>query len=350
MTVRVGINGFGRIGRNFVRAAKAQGAAIDIVAVNDLGAPETMAHLLKYDSVGGPYPGKVRATKTTLTADGDRFLLLSERDPGQLPWGDLGVEVVIESTGVFRTREAASAHLDGGARKVLISAPSKDADASLVVGVNDDRYDPARHHVISNASCTTNCLGPLAKVIDDEFGIEQGLMSTIHAYTGDQNLVDGPHRDARRARAAAVNVVPTTTGAAVAIGGVLPRLDGKLDGLAVRVPVPAGSLVDLTVVLKRPATVESINEAYKAAARSGPLRRVLEYSDEPIVSSDIVGHPASCVFDSGLTKGRGTLFKVFGWYDNETGYSHRLVDLAILAGKKRARTTKRPRKAATKEP
>jgi len=348
MTVRVGINGFGRIGRNFVRAAKAKGADLDIVAVNDLGAPETMAHLLKYDSVSGPYPGKVRATKTTLTADGDRFLLLSERDPALLPWADLGVEVVIEATGVFRTRDAAGAHLAAGARKVLISAPSKDADVSLVMGVNDDRYNPARHHVISNASCTTNCLGPLAKVIDDRFGIDQGLMSTIHAYTGDQNLVDGPHRDPRRARAAAVNVVPTTTGAAAAIGGVLRRLDGKLDGLAVRVPVPSGSLVDLTVVLKKAATVESINEAYRSAARSGPLRKVLDYSDEPLVSSDIVGRSASCIFDSGLTRGSGTLFKVFGWYDNEVGYSHRLVDLAVLVGKKRARTTKQSRKAATK--
>lgn len=353
MPVRVGINGFGRIGRNFLRAAKGQGADVEFVAVNDLGSTETMAHLLKYDTVAGPYPGRVRSTKSTITVDNDRVQVFSERNPADLPWGELGVDVVIESTGIFRTREAASAHLEAGARKVVISAPSKDGDATFVIGVNDDRYNPARHHVVSNASCTTNCLAPMAKVLDDAFGVEQGLMTTIHAYTGDQNLVDGPHRDARRARAAAVNVVPTTTGAAAAVGQVLTKLDGRFDGAAVRVPVPSGSLVDLTVVLKKNADVDAVNAAFKAAARSGPLRKVLTYSTEPLVSSDIVGRPESCVFDAPMTQGEGRMFKVFGWYDNEAGYSHRLVDLAVLMGKKKApakrsRTTKRSGKAGTK--
>ena len=353
MAVRVGINGFGRIGRNFLRAAKAQGADVEFVAVNDLGSVETMAHLLRYDTVAGPYPGSVKSTKSSITVDGDRMQVLSERNPVDLPWGELGVDVVIESTGIFRTREAAGAHLEAGARKVVISAPSKDGDATFVVGVNDDGYNPARHHVVSNASCTTNCLAPMAQVLDQAFGVEQGLMTTVHAYTGDQNLVDGPHRDARRARAAAVNVVPTTTGAAAAVGQVLKKLDGKFDGKAVRVPIPSGSLVDLTVVLKKDADVDRINAAFKAAARSGPLRKVLEYSTEPLVSSDIVGRPASCIFDSGMTQGSGRLFKVFGWYDNEAGYSHRLVDLAVLVGKKKApakrsRTTKPARRTATK--
>ena len=332
MTVRVAINGFGRIGRNFFRAAKEQGADIDIVAVNDLGSIETMAHLLMHDSVAGPYPGTVKATKSSITVDGQRLSVLSERDPADLPWEELGVDVVIESTGFFTGKAAASSHLGAGAKKVIISAPSGDADGTFVVGVNDDTYNPARQHIISNASCTTNCLAPMVKVLEEAFGLEQGLMTTIHAYTGDQQLVDGPHRDARRARAAAVNVVPTSTGAASAIGLVVKKLDGKLDGSAIRVPIPAGSLTDLTVVTKKKTDVDAINAAFKAAARSGPLRKVLEFSEAPIVSSDIVGSRASCVFDAPLTQGSGNLFKVFGWYDNETGYSHRLVDLAVTVG------------------
>ena len=351
MTVRVAINGFGRIGRNFFRAAKEQGADIDIVAVNDLGSIETMAHLLMHDSVAGPYPGTVKATKSSITVDGQRLSVLSERDPADLPWEELGVDVVIESTGFFTGKAAASPHLGAGAKKVIISAPSGDADGTFVVGVNDDTYNPARQHIISNASCTTNCLAPMVKVLEEAFGLEQGLMTTIHAYTGDQQLVDGPHRDARRARAAAVNVVPTSTGAASAIGLVVKKLDGKLDGSAIRVPIPAGSLTDLTVVTKKKTDVDAINAAFKSAARSGPLRKVLEFSEAPIVSSDIVGSRASCVFDAPLTQGDGNLFKVFGWYDNETGYSHRLVDLAVTVGKKKApakRAAKRATKAASK--
>ena len=351
MTVRVAINGFGRIGRNFFRAVKEQGADIDIVAVNDLGSIETMAHLLMHDSVAGPYPGTVKATKSSITVDGQRLSVLSERDPADLPWEELGVDVVIESTGFFTGKAAASAHLAAGAKKVIISAPSGDADGTFVVGVNDDTYNPARQHIISNASCTTNCLAPMVKVLEEAFGLEQGLMTTIHAYTGDQQLVDGPHRDARRARAAAVNVVPTSTGAASAIGLVVKKLDGKLDGSAIRVPIPAGSLTDLTVVTKKKTDVDAINAAFKAAARSGPLRKVLEFSEAPIVSSDIVGSRASCVFDAPLTQGSGNLFKVFGWYDNETGYSHRLVDLAVTVGKKKApakKAAKRATKAASK--
>ena len=351
MTVRVAINGFGRIGRNFFRAVKEQGADIDIVAVNDLGSIETMAHLLMHDSVAGPYPGTVKATKSSITVDGQRLSVLSERDPADLPWEELGVDVVIESTGFFTGKAAASAHLGAGAKKVIISAPSGDADGTFVVGVNDDTYNPARQHIISNASCTTNCLAPMVKVLEEAFGLEQGLMTTIHAYTGDQQLVDGPHSDARRARAAAVNVVPTSTGAASAIGLVVKKLDGKLDGSAIRVPIPAGSLTDLTVVTKKKTDVDAINAAFKAAARSGPLRKVLDYSEAPIVSSDIVGSRASCVFDAPLTQGSGNLFKVFGWYDNETGYSHRLVDLAVTVGKKKApakKAAKRATKAASK--
>ena len=351
MTVRVAINGFGRIGRNFFRAAKEEGADIDIVAVNDLGSIETMAHLLMHDSVAGPYPGTVKATKSSITVDGQRLSVLSERDPADLPWEELGVDVVIESTGFFTGKAAASSHLGAGAKKVIISAPSGDADGTFVVGVNDDTYNPARQHIISNASCTTNCLAPMVKVLEEAFGLEQGLMTTIHAYTGDQQLVDGPHSDARRARAAAVNVVPTSTGAASAIGLVVKKLDGKLDGSAIRVPIPAGSLTDLTVVTKKKTDVDAINAAFKAAARSGPLRKVLEFSEAPIVSSDIVGSRASCVFDAPLTQGSGNLFKVFGWYDNETGYSHRLVDLAVTVGKKKApakKAAKRATKAASK--
>ncbi|MEO0495644.1 MAG: type I glyceraldehyde-3-phosphate dehydrogenase [Actinomycetota bacterium] len=351
MTVRVAINGFGRIGRNFFRAAKEQGADIDFVAVNDLGSIETMAHLLTYDTVAGPYPGTVKATKSSITVDGDRLAVLSERDPADLPWDELGVDVVIESTGFFTKKDAAAAHRTAGAKKVIISAPSGDADGTFVVGVNDDTYNPARQHIISNASCTTNCLAPMVKVLEDNFGLEQGLMTTVHAYTGDQQLVDGPHKDPRRARAAAVNVVPTSTGAAKAIGLVVKKVDGKLDGSAIRVPIPSGSLTDLTVVTKKATDVEAINAAFKAAAKSGPLRKVLEYSEAPIVSSDIVGSAASCVFDAPLTQGSGNLFKVFGWYDNESGYSHRLVDLAVTVGKKKApakKAAKRATKAASK--
>ncbi|NNC81292.1 MAG: type I glyceraldehyde-3-phosphate dehydrogenase [Acidimicrobiales bacterium] len=343
MAVRVGINGFGRIGRNFFRAAKASGADIDFVAVNDLGDIKTMAHLLKNDSVFGRYPGNIKAGKSDITVDGDRLAVLSERNPADLPWGDLGVDVVIESTGIFRTTESAGAHIKAGARKVLISAPGN-CHATFVIGVNEHTYNPARHHVISNASCTTNCLAPMAKVLDDAFGLEQGLMTTVHAYTGDQALVDGPHSDLRRARAAAINIIPTSTGAAAATGLVIKKLNGKLDGMAMRVPVADGSLTDLTAVLKKPATVDQINAAFKKAARSGPLRKVLDYSDEPLVSTDIIGRTASCTFDSGLTMSSGKLVKIAGWYDNEMGYSARLVELAEIVGKKKAPRKKAPAK------
>ena len=346
MTVRVAINGFGRIGRNFLRAAKASNAKIDFVAVNDLGDIATMAHLLKNDSVHGRYDGKVSAGKTELRVDGDKIKVFSERNPADLPWADLGIDVVIESTGVFRTKETAGAHLDAGARKVIISAPAS-CDATFVVGVNDGDYNPAKHDVVSNASCTTNCLAPMAKVLDDAFGLENALMTTGHGYTGDQALVDGPHSDLRRARAAAVNIVPTTTGAARATGLVLPKLNGKLDGMALRVPIPDGSITDLTAVLKKPATEEQINAAFKAAATKGPLAKVLDYTEEPLVSSDIVGRGASCIFDSGLTMSMGTLVKVAGWYDNEMGYSTRLVDLTKIVATKKAPAKK---KAAAKKP
>jgi glyceraldehyde 3-phosphate dehydrogenase len=346
MTVRVAINGFGRIGRNFLRAAKASNAKIDFVAVNDLGDIATMAHLLKNDSVHGRYDGKVAAGKTELRVDGDKIKVFSERNPADLPWADLGIDVVIESTGVFRTKETAGAHLDAGARKVIISAPAS-CDATFVVGVNDGDYNPAKHDVVSNASCTTNCLAPMAKVLDDAFGLENALMTTGHGYTGDQALVDGPHSDLRRARAAAVNIVPTTTGAARATGLVLPKLNGKLDGMALRVPIPDGSITDLTAVLKKPATEEQINAAFKAAATKGPLAKVLDYTEEPLVSSDIVGRGASCIFDSGLTMSMGTLVKVAGWYDNEMGYSTRLVDLTKIVATKKAPAKK---KAAAKKP
>ncbi len=340
MAIRVGINGFGRIGRNFFRAAKASGAKIDFVAVNDLGSIDMMAHLLRNDSVHGRYDGKVSAGKKEIRVEGDRIAVFSERDPSALPWGDLGVDVVIESTGVFRTKETAGAHLDAGARKVIISAPAS-CDATFVVGVNDEKYDPAKHDVISNASCTTNCLAPMAKVLDDNFGIVNGLMTTGHGYTGDQRLVDAPHSDMRRARAAAVNIVPTTTGAAKATALVLPKLDQKLDGMALRVPIPDGSITDFTVNLKKEASVEQINAAFKEAASKGPMRKVLDYSDEPLVSSDIVGRHASCVFDSGLTMSMGSLVKVAGWYDNEMGYSARLVDLATIVGTRKTKLAKK---------
>ncbi len=347
MTVRVGINGFGRIGRNFFRAAKAQGADIDFVAVNDLGSVETMAHLLKNDSVHGRLPNKITATRQGVRYDGDTLKVLSERNPADLPWGDLGVDVVIESTGIFTSRKAAAAHIEAGAPKVIISAPSGDCDATFVVGVNDGDYDPAKHHVISNASCTTNCFVPMVKVLDDNFGLMQGLMTTTHAYTGDQAIVDGPHSDLRRARAAAVNIVPTSTGAARATGLVLKKMAGKLDGIAMRVPIPDGSITDFTGLLrKKNVTVEQVNEAFKKAASTGALKNVLDYSEEPLVSSDIVGSPASCTFDSGLTMVMGQQVKILGWYDNEMGYSNRLVDLAMIVGTKKSGPAKRTAKKA----
>jgi glyceraldehyde 3-phosphate dehydrogenase len=331
MTIRVGINGFGRIGRNFFRAAKQQGADIDFVAVNDLGSLTTMAHLLKYDSVMGRLGSDVQVVDGGISVDGDVLKVLAERDPAKLPWGDLGVDVVIESTGFFTDRDKAAAHLAGGAPFVIVSAPSGGADATFVVGVNDNEFDPATHKVVSNASCTTNCLVPMVKVLDEAFGIEKGMMTTVHAYTGDQALVDGPHSDLRRARAAAVNITPTSTGAARATSLVIPAMKGKLDGTALRVPVPDGSITDLVAVLKRDVTVAEVNEAFATAA-AGPLGKVLVYSTDEIVSSDIVGSPASCTFDSKLTMAMGSLVKVLGWYDNEWGYSNRLVDLAAIVG------------------
>jgi glyceraldehyde 3-phosphate dehydrogenase len=332
VTVRVGINGFGRIGRNFYRAVEASGADIDIVAANDLGDVPTMAQLLKYDTILGRFPKPVSAVDGGIKVGDATLKILAERDPGALPWGDLGVDVVIESTGFFTKADAARKHVDaGGAKKVIISAPATDEDVTLVMGVNDGDYDPAKHTIISNASCTTNCLGPLAKVLDDLAGIERGLMTTIHAYTQDQNLQDAPHKDLRRARAAALNIVPTSTGAAKAIGLVLPGLKGKLDGYALRVPVPTGSATDLTVNTSREVSMDEIKSAYKAAA-DGPLKGILTYSEDPIVSSDIVTDPASCIFDAPLTKVIGNQVKVVGWYDNEWGYSNRLADLVLLVG------------------
>ena len=327
MGIRVGINGFGRIGRNFFRAQNALGSDIEIVALNDLGDAKTMAHLLKYDSTLGPFPGDVELADGVLRAAGEDVKVLSERDPAALPWGELGVDVVLESTGFFTDREGATKHLAAGAKKVLISAPAKDPDVTVVLGVNDDDYDPSNHHIVSNASCTTNCVAPLAKVVDDLAGIQSGFMTTIHAYTNDQNILDLPHRDLRRARAAAINLIPTTTGAAKAIGIVMPHLKGKVDGVSVRAPVPTGSLTDLVVTLGREVTTEEINEAYKAAAAEGSLAPVLQYSEDPLVSTDIVGNPNSCIFDSLMTMAHGTTVKVFGWYDNEWGYSCRLVDI-----------------------
>jgi glyceraldehyde 3-phosphate dehydrogenase (phosphorylating) len=331
MTIRVGINGFGRIGRNFFRAAKQRGVDIDFVAVNDLGPLAEMAHLLKYDSVLGVLPYAIKSDKNGISVDGDVLQVFSERDPKNLPWGDLGVDVVIESTGHFNKREAAAGHLAGGAPLVIVSAPCDGADATLVYGVNHKEFDPKTQRVISNASCTTNCFVPMVKVLDDAFGVEQGLMQTIHAYTGDQNLVDGPHRDFRRARGAAINIIPTSTGAARATSLVLTAMKGRLDGTSLRVPVPTGSIVDFTANLSKPATVEQINAAFKKAAASGPLKGVLRYCDEPIVSSDIVTDPHSCIFDAGLTMSMGTMVKALGWYDNEWGYSNRLIDTTLYA-------------------
>ena len=326
MAIRVGINGFGRIGRNFFRAQQSRGADIEIVAVNDLGDAATMAHLLKYDSVLGPLDGEVSLGDGFITAGGERMKVLSERDPAALPWGELGVDVVLESTGFFTTREGAQKHIDAGARKVIISAPATDPDFTVVLGVNDSGYDAAKHHIVSNASCTTNCLAPLAKVMDDLAGIQSGFMTTIHAYTSDQSLQDMPHKDLRRSRAAAINLIPTSTGAAKAIGLVLPHLKGKLDGVAVRAPVATGSLTDLVVTLGREVSRDELNAAYEAAA-AGPLAGILHYSTDPLVSSDIVHSAFSCIFDSQLTMAHGATAKVFGWYDNEWGYSCRLVDL-----------------------
>ncbi|MFB9239047.1 type I glyceraldehyde-3-phosphate dehydrogenase [Plantactinospora siamensis] len=331
MTIRVGINGFGRIGRNFFRAALASGADIQIVGANDLTDNATLAHLLKYDSILGRLAEEVKASGDEISVGGQHVKVFSERDPSKLPWGDLGADIVLESTGFFTDGTKARAHVDAGAKKVIISAPAKNDDVTVVMGVNDNTYDPAKHTIISNASCTTNCLAPLAKVLHDAFGIDHGMMTTIHAYTQDQNLQDGPHKDLRRARAAALNVVPTSTGAAKAIGLVLPELNGKLDGYSLRVPVPTGSITDLTVELTRSASVEDINAAYRAAA-DGPLRGILTYSEDPIVSSDIVTDPASCIYDAPLTKVIDNQVKVFGWYDNEWGYSNRLVDLTKLVG------------------
>ncbi len=329
MAVRVGINGFGRIGRNVFRAAYERGADIEWLAINDIVDPPTIAHLLKYDSNYGPFPGDVHATDTSLHVDGKEVRVLAERDPAALPWSDLGAEVVIESTGLFTDRENASKHLEAGARKVVISAPATNPDVTVALGVNfDEAYDRESHNVISNASCTTNCLAPIAKVLNDSVGIKHGLMTTIHAYTADQRLQDMPHRDLRRARAAAINLIPASTGAAKAIGLVIPALNGKLNGMAVRAPVPTGSVVDLTVETTRETTAEEVNDAMRAAAQSGPLQGILEYTEDPIVSSDIVKNPASSIFDSQLTAVMdGTMVKLIAWYDNEWGYSNRIAEL-----------------------
>ena len=322
MTVKIGINGFGRIGRNFFRAAKKRGFDFDFVGVNDLGDAATMAHLLKYDSVFGRFPGEVSVSGNGLTVDGDDLRFFAERDPANLPWKEVGAEIVIESTGIFTSREKAAAHLEAGAQKVIISAPAKDT------------YDPASDHVISNASCTTNCVAPMANVLDDAFGIQQGFMTTVHAYTNDQSILDLPHKDLRRARAAAVNIIPTSTGAAKATGLVLPHLKGKLDGMSMRVPVPDGSVTDLVATLGREVTRDEVNAAFKAASESGPLAGKLVYTEDLIVSSDIVGSDASCTFDASATMVMGNQAKVIGWYDNEWGYSNRLVDLAALVASK----------------
>jgi len=330
MSVKVGINGFGRIGRNVFRAAKEAGADLEFVAVNDLTDPGTLAHLLKYDSILGRFPGEVEAGEGAISVDGRELKVLSERDPAALPWGDLGVDVVIESTGLFTGRDDAAKHLAAGAKKVIISAPAKEPDVTVALGVNfDSAYDPAGHDIVSNASCTTNCLAPLAKVLHEEFGIEQGLMTTIHAYTADQRLQDMPHKDLRRARAAALNLIPTTTGAAKAVGLVLPELNGKLNGFAMRAPVATGSVVDLVFTPSSPTDPEAVNAAVKAAA-DGPLKGILAYTEDPIVSTDIVGDPHSSIFDAGQTMaiGDGKLIKVVSWYDNEWGYSNRCVELA----------------------
>jgi glyceraldehyde 3-phosphate dehydrogenase len=333
MTVRVGINGFGRIGRTFVRRALERGD-LEVVAVNDITDARTLAHLLEFDSTYGRLAATVTHSDDSIIIDGTPVRVLSSRDPADIDWGGLGVDVVVESTGKFRGRDQAALHLKGGARKVLLSAPGKGVDLTVVIGVNDGEYDPQRHDVISNASCTTNCVAPMAKVLNDEFGLTRGFMTTVHAYTGDQMLLDGPHKDLRRARSAALSMVPTTTGAAKATGEVIPELAGRLDGVAVRVPVEDGSLTDLTAVLERDVTAAEINEAFERAA-AGPLAGILRYSTDPLVSRDVIGDPSSCVFDSGLTQADGSLAKVFGWYDNEWGYACRLADLAAIVGERR---------------
>ncbi|MCS5506090.1 type I glyceraldehyde-3-phosphate dehydrogenase [Curtobacterium flaccumfaciens] len=333
MTVKIGINGFGRIGRNFFRAALAKGSDLEIVAVNDLTDNASLANLLKFDSITGKLPATVELDGDNIVVDGKAIKVLAERDPANLPWGELGVDIVIESTGFFTKAADAQKHIDAGAKKVIISAPASGDDVTIVLGVNEGQYDPANHHIISNASCTTNSLAPLAKVFHDKFGIERGLMTTVHAYTADQNLQDGPHKDPRRARAAALNIVPTSTGAVKAIGLVLPELAGKLDGFALRVPVPTGSITDLTLETKSEVTVDEINAAYKEAAE-GPLKGILLYSEDPLVSTDITTDPHSSIYDSGLTKVIGGLVKITSWYDNEWGYSNRLVDLTEYVGER----------------
>ena len=335
MTTRVGINGFGRIGRNFFRAALEQGADIEIVAVNDLTDNKTLAHLLKYDSITGRFQGEVSYDDEGIVVDGKHIKVLAQRNPADLPWGELGVEVVVESTGFFTDGEKAKAHIDAGAKKVVISAPAKNVDGTFVMGVNEDKYDGATMNIVSNASCTTNCLAPLAKVLEENFGIERGIMTTIHSYTGDQRVLDAPHKDLRRARAAALNMIPTKTGAAQAVALVLPELEGKFDGLAVRVPTPTGSLTDLTFIAKKEVSVEAVKAAVKAAAE-GELKGVLKYTEDPIVSSDIVGDPHTSIFDATETKVIGNLVKVLSWYDNEWGYSNALVRLTALVGSKLA--------------
>jgi len=330
MPIKIGINGFGRIGRNFYRAVAKQGADMEIVAVNDLGDTATMAHLLKYDSVLGNLENEIKAAEDGIMIDGQLLKVLSERNPQDLPWRDLGVDVVIESTGIFTDREKAAMHLEAGAPLVIVSAPANGADATFVVGVNDSDFNKEEHTVISNASCTTNCFVPMVQVLDDAFGVEKGLMTTVHAYTGDQSLVYGPHGDLRRARASAINIIPTSTGAARATGLVLQAMNGKLDGISLRVPIPDGSITDFTALLNSAPSVDEINAVFKEASSSGALASVLDYSDRPLVSSDIVGNPASCVFDSGLTMTMDNLVKISGWYDNEWGYSNRLVDLVAI--------------------
>jgi glyceraldehyde 3-phosphate dehydrogenase len=332
MTVRVGINGFGRIGRMLFRAVKERDLDIEFVAVNDLTDPKTLATLFRYDSVYGRYPGTVEAGDDALIVDGEELKVLSERDPGDLPWGDLGADVVVESTGLFRSREKAGAHLDAGAKKVVISAPAKNEDITIVLGANHGDYDADQHHIISNASCTTNCVVPLAKVLDENFGITRGLMTTVHAYTNDQSLHDAPHKDLRRARAAALSIIPTTTGAAKASSLALPQLEGKLDGMALRVPIPVGSVTDLVVVTEQETSAEEVNAAFQKAAQ-GELEGILEYTEDPIVSADIVGNPHSCILDAQATMVQDNLVKVFGWYDNEWGFSNRLAELAEKVGK-----------------
>ncbi|MDP9022941.1 MAG: type I glyceraldehyde-3-phosphate dehydrogenase [Actinomycetota bacterium] len=333
MAIRVGINGFGRIGRMFFRAAKERGSDLDFVGINDLTDSESLALLLRHDSVFGRFPGEVEVTQDGLRVDGDEMQVLSERDPGNIPWDDLGADVVVESTGLFTNREKASQHLEHGAKKVVISAPAKNEDITIVLGANQDSYDPDNHHVISNASCTTNCVVPLAKVLHDNFEIERGFMTTVHAYTNDQSLQDMPHKDPRRMRAAALSIIPTTTGAAKASGVALPELKGRMDGMALRVPVPVGSITDLVVVAGREVTVDEVNEAYQKAA-ADDLNGIVDYTEEPIVSADIVGNPHSVIVDGRSTLTNGNLIKVFGWYDNEWGFSNRMVELVEFVGEK----------------